>query len=181
MLMTEKHTDNTSYNHSHKKSTKSFAKGLDKAETPLIIFSDKRQATSDKRQATSDKQQSGIKTRSPQTNSQLNTNFLTVNRTHKSKFLSLCVFYISIKPQRTPRTQRNNRNVLQIETIQSKTNSPETLNPRGFQRGVPFGRRKRKEGFGEEGKPVLSGCPSSPKTVGGLRGTLPPKKEIKLC
>ena len=56
-LMTEKHTDNTSYKHSHKKSAKSFAKGLDKAETPLIIFSDKRQATSDKRQATSDKQQ----------------------------------------------------------------------------------------------------------------------------
>ncbi|MGI0516581.1 hypothetical protein E4N81_00775 [Treponema denticola] len=46
-----------SYNHSHKKSTKSFAKGLDKAETNLIIFSDKRQATSDKRQATSDKRQ----------------------------------------------------------------------------------------------------------------------------
>nr|WP_253684601.1 hypothetical protein [Treponema denticola] len=46
-----------SYNHSHKKSAKSFAKGLDKAETHLIIFSDKRQATSDKRQATSDKRQ----------------------------------------------------------------------------------------------------------------------------
>ena len=50
-----KHTDKTKYNHSHKKSAKSFAKGLDKAETHLIIFSDKRQATSDKRQATSDK------------------------------------------------------------------------------------------------------------------------------
>ena len=47
------------YNHSHKKSAKSFAKGLDKAETHLIILatSDKRQATSDKRQATSNKQQ----------------------------------------------------------------------------------------------------------------------------
>jgi len=54
---------------------------------------------------------------------------------------------------------------------------------RGFQRGVPFGRRKRKEGFGEEGKPVLSGCPSSPKTVGGLRGYLPLKNIFrrKLC
>ena len=106
-LMTEKHTDNSSYNHSHKKSAKSFAKGLDKAETHLIIFSDKRQATSDKRQATSDKQQSGINSRSAQTNSQLNTNFLTAHRTHKSKFLSLCVFYIthSIKPQRTQQTQ----------------------------------------------------------------------------
>ena len=89
-----------SYNHSHKKSAKSFAKGLDKAETHLIIFSDKRQATSDK-------QQSGINSRSAQTNSQLNTNFLTAHRTHKSKFLSLCVFYIthSIKPQRTQQTQ----------------------------------------------------------------------------
>ena len=51
-----KSTD-SSYKHSHKKSAKSFAKGLDKAETRLIIFSDKRQATSDKRQATSDKRQ----------------------------------------------------------------------------------------------------------------------------
>ena len=53
--MTEKHTDNTKYKHSHQKNAKSFAKGLDKAETRLIIFSNKRQATSDKRQATSDK------------------------------------------------------------------------------------------------------------------------------
>ena len=52
-----KHTDNTKYKHSHQKTHKSFAKGLDKAETHLIIFSDKRQATSDKRQATSDKRQ----------------------------------------------------------------------------------------------------------------------------
>ena len=48
---------NTKYNHSQTKTHKSFAKGLDKAETHLIIFSDKRQATSDKRQATSDKRQ----------------------------------------------------------------------------------------------------------------------------
>ena len=40
-----------SYNHPHQKNAKSFAKGLDKAERHLIIFSDKRQATSDKRQA----------------------------------------------------------------------------------------------------------------------------------
>ena len=46
-----------SYNHSHKKSAKSFAKGLDKAETHLIIFSNKQQATSNKQQATSNKQQ----------------------------------------------------------------------------------------------------------------------------
>ena len=46
-----------SYKDSQQKNAKSFAKGLDKAETRLIIFSDKRQATSDKRQATSDKRQ----------------------------------------------------------------------------------------------------------------------------
>ncbi|UTC88855.1 hypothetical protein [Treponema denticola] len=39
------------------KSAKSFAKGLDKAETHLIIFSNKQQATSNKQQATSNKQQ----------------------------------------------------------------------------------------------------------------------------
>ena len=50
--MTEKHTDNTKYKHSHKKSVKSFAKGLDTPKPAAIIF-----ATSDKRQATSDKQQ----------------------------------------------------------------------------------------------------------------------------
>ena len=41
-----------SYKHSHKKSAKSFAKGLDKVETHLIIFSNKQQATSNKQQAT---------------------------------------------------------------------------------------------------------------------------------
>jgi len=46
-----------SYKHSHKKSAKSFAKGLDKVETHLIIFSNKQQATSNKQQATSNKQQ----------------------------------------------------------------------------------------------------------------------------
>ena len=46
-----KHTDKTKYNHSHKKSAKSFAKGLDKAEKHLIIFSNKQQATSNKQQA----------------------------------------------------------------------------------------------------------------------------------
>ena len=100
--MTEKHTDNTKYKDSHPKNAKSFAKGLDEAEMHLIIFSNKQQATSNKQQATSNKQQSGINFRSAQTNSQLNTSFLTVNRTHKSKSPSLCVFYISIKPQRTP-------------------------------------------------------------------------------
>ena len=56
-----KHTAR-SYKHSHKKSAKSFAKGLDKAETHLIIFSNKQQATSNKQQATSG--QSGISAQS---------------------------------------------------------------------------------------------------------------------
>ena len=51
-----KHTAR-SYNHSQQKNAKSFAKGLDKAETRLIIFSNKQQATSNKQQATSNKQQ----------------------------------------------------------------------------------------------------------------------------
>ncbi|EGC78416.1 hypothetical protein HMPREF9353_00430 [Treponema denticola F0402] len=67
--------------------------------------SNKQQATSNKQQATSNKQQatSGIRTGSAQTNSQLNTNFLTAPRTHKSESPSLCVFYIIhlIKPQGT--------------------------------------------------------------------------------
>ena len=65
-----KHTDNTSYNHSHKKSAKSFAKGLDKAETHLIIFSNKQQATSNKQQATSNisAQSARIKTHPQQYN-----------------------------------------------------------------------------------------------------------------
>jgi len=54
--MMDKHTD-SSYNHPHKKNAKSFAKVLDKAETRLIIFSNKQQATSNKQQATSNKQQ----------------------------------------------------------------------------------------------------------------------------
>ena len=62
-----KHTAR-SYNHSHKKSAKSFAKGLDKAETHLIIFSNKQQATSNKQQATSNKQQSGINAQSARVN-----------------------------------------------------------------------------------------------------------------
>ena len=45
-----KHTAR-SYNHSQQKNAKSFAKGLDKAETHLIIFSNKQQATSNKQQA----------------------------------------------------------------------------------------------------------------------------------
>ena len=120
---------NSSYNHSHQKTYKSEAKPLTRSSVPDTIFSNKQQATSNKQQATSNKQQatsnkqqSGINFRSAQTNSQLNTNFLTVNRTHKSKSPSLCVFYIthSIKPLRG-----------------SAPKNP--TYKRGFQRGVPFG------------------------------------------
>ena len=84
-----KHTDNTKYKHSHQKNAKSEAKYLTRRTVPDTIFSNK--------------QQSGINSRSAQTNFQLNTNFLTAPRTHKSKSPSLCVFYIihSIKPQGT--------------------------------------------------------------------------------
>ena len=134
-LMTEKHTDNTKYKHSHQKNAKSMHKHLTRSSVPDTIFSNKQQATSNKQQATSNKQQatSGIKTRSAQTNSQLNTNFLTAPRTHKSKSPSLCVFYIthSIKPLRG-----------------SAPKNP--TYKRGFQRGVPFGSaRKRDRVIGE--------------------------------
>ena len=56
------------------------------------------------------------------------TQIFSTNNTHKSEFPSLCVFYITPfnKPQGTQRvelrstSQRNNRNVLRIETRQSK-------------------------------------------------------------
>ena len=47
--MTEKHTDNSSYNHSHQKNTKSEAKYLTRSSVPDTIFSNKQQATSNKR------------------------------------------------------------------------------------------------------------------------------------
>gem|GEM_PF-2663668 len=119
---------NSSYNHSHQKTYKSEAKHLTRSSVPDTIFSNKQQATSNKQQATS-----GINSRFAQTNSQLNTNFLTAPRTHKSKSPSLCVFYIthSIKPLRG-----------------SAPKNP--TYKRGFQRGVPFGSaRKRDRVIGE--------------------------------
>ena len=53
--MTEKHTDNSSYNHSHQKNAKSEAKHLTRRTVPDTIFSNKQQATSNKQQATSNK------------------------------------------------------------------------------------------------------------------------------
>ena len=82
-MMIEKRLKSTdsSYNHSHKKSAKSFAKGLDKAETHLIIFSDKRQATSDKRTE-----------RHKRTMHPEHTPFFLTNNTHRTGALSSCVF-----------------------------------------------------------------------------------------
>jgi len=51
------------------------------------------------------------------------------------------------------------------------------LNTPGFLGAAPLNRRKRKEGFGEEGKPVLPGCPSSPKTDEGSKGGAAPLKK----
>ena len=59
--MADKHTDNTSYKHSHQKNAKSEAKHLTRSIVPDTIFSDKRQATSDK-------QQSGISAQSARVN-----------------------------------------------------------------------------------------------------------------
>ena len=53
--MTEKHTDNTKYNHSHQKNTKREVKYLTRSSVPDTIFSNKQQATSNKQQATSNK------------------------------------------------------------------------------------------------------------------------------
>ena len=126
-----KHTDNTKYKHSHQKNAKSEVKHLTRSSVPDTIFSNKQQATSNKQQATSNKQQAIKRHKLPlrtQTNSQLNTSFLKVPRTHKSKSPSLCVFYITPckKPQGTQSvelrstSQSNNRHVLRIETGQSK-------------------------------------------------------------
>ena len=92
-----------------------------------------------------------------QTNLQLNTNFLTVHHKHKSESPSLCVFYITpFKKLKLPpslelrsTSQRNNRNVLGIETRQSKnTKFPKTLTRPGFQRVEPFAAREKEGGIG---------------------------------
>ena len=110
---------NTSYNHSHPKNAKSFAKGLDKAETHLIIFSDKRQATSDKRQATSDKRQatsnkqqatsgqSGISAQSAQCTQNTHKFLQLITRTGQKHCLrAFFTLHRLRKPQRPQRTQR---------------------------------------------------------------------------
>jgi len=104
------------YNHSHKKSAKSFAKGLDKAETHLIIFSNKQQATSNKQQATSNKQQATSNKQQATSNKRTerykraicsmhpeHTQISSTNNTHRTEALSSCVFYITpFKETATP-------------------------------------------------------------------------------
>ena len=97
------------YNHSHKKSAKSFAKGLDKAETHLIIFSNKQQATSNKQQATSNKQQATSNKRTERYKRAIcsmhpeHTQISSTNNTHRTEALSSCVFYITpFKETATP-------------------------------------------------------------------------------
>ena len=98
-----------------------------------------------------------------QTNLQLNTNFLTVHHKHKSESPSLCVFYITPfkKLKLPPRlelrstSQRNNRNVLGIETRQSKnTKFPKILNRPGFQRVELFGSAGKRGGYRGRGEPM---------------------------
>ena len=100
------------YNHSHKKSAKSFAKGLDKAETHLIIFSNKQQATSNKQQATSNKQQatsgqSGISAQSAQCTQNTHKFLQLITRTGQKHCLrAFFTLHRLRKPQRPQRTQR---------------------------------------------------------------------------
>ena len=94
-----------SYKHSHQKNAKSFAKGLDKAETHLIIFSDKRQATSDKQQATSG--QSGISAQSAQCTQNTHKFLQLITRTGQKHCLrAFFTLHRLRKPQRPQRTQR---------------------------------------------------------------------------
>ena len=106
-VMIEKRWKSTdsSYNHSHKKSAKSFAKGLDKAETHLIIFSNKQQATSNKQQATSG--QSGISAQSAQCTQNTHKFLQLITRTGQKHCLrAFFTLHRLRKPQRPQRTQR---------------------------------------------------------------------------
>ena len=117
-VMTDKHTAR-SYNHSQQKNAKSFAKGLDKAETHLIIFSNKQQATSNKQQATSNKQQatsnkqqatsgqSGISAQSAQCTQNTHKFLQLITRTGQKHCLrAFFTLHRLRKPQRPQRTQR---------------------------------------------------------------------------
>jgi len=103
---------NSKYNHSQQKNAKSFAKGLDKAETHLIIFSNKQQATSNKQQATSNKQQatsgqSGISAQSAQCTQNTHKFLQLITRTGQKHCLrAFFTLHRLRKPQRPQRTQR---------------------------------------------------------------------------
>ena len=87
--MTEKHTDSSSYKHSHQKNAKREVKRLTRSSVPDTIFSNKQQATSNKQQAT--KRHKGFLCPSKLEYTQISS----TNNTHRTGALSLCVFYIT--------------------------------------------------------------------------------------
>ena len=107
--MIEKHTDSSSYNHSHQKNAKREVKHLTRSSVPDTIFSNKQQATSNKQQATSNKQQATSNKRQATSNKRTerhkraicinktpeHTQISSTNNTHRAGALSLCVFYIT--------------------------------------------------------------------------------------
>ncbi|MGI0509408.1 hypothetical protein HH007_09725 [Treponema denticola] len=114
--MTEKHTDNSKYKHSHPKNAKSEAKYLTRSSVPDTIFSNKQQATSNKQQATSNKQQATSNKQQATSNKRTerykraicsmhpeHTQISSTNNTHRTEALSSCVFYITpFKETATP-------------------------------------------------------------------------------
>ena len=107
--MTEKHTDNSKYKHSHPKNAKSEAKYLTRSSVPDTIFSNKQQATSNKQQATSNKQQATSNKRTERYKRAIcsmhpeHTQISSTNNTHRTEALSSCVFYITpFKETATP-------------------------------------------------------------------------------
>ncbi|EMB27391.1 hypothetical protein HMPREF9727_02107 [Treponema denticola MYR-T] len=110
--MTEKHTDNSKYKHSHPKNAKSEAKYLTRSSVPDTIFSNKQQATSNKQQATSNKQQatsgqSGISAQSAQCTQNTHKFLQLITRTGQKHCLrAFFTLHRLRKPQRPQRTQR---------------------------------------------------------------------------
>ena len=93
--MTEKHTDNSKYKHSHPKNAKSEAKYLTRSSVPDTIFSNKQQATSNKR---TERYKRAICSMHPE-----HTQISSTNNTHRTEALSSCVFYITpFKETATP-------------------------------------------------------------------------------
>ena len=110
--MIEKHTDSSSYNHSHQKNAKREVKHLTRSSVPDTIFSNKQQATSNKQQATSNKQQatsgqSGISAQSAQCTQNTHKFLQLITRTGQKHCLrAFFTLHRLRKPQRPQRTQR---------------------------------------------------------------------------